>query len=105
MQPNPVKEALEMVSDMEVIEGRLVNKGRFVGDMVHISIVDLAACIRALTAAVTEIDVPELVGQFVNENDSESYPFNGEEYDLKLVTFAFEWLAHHLLSKYPERFK
>jgi hypothetical protein len=38
---------LSMVSDMETIETFVGRKGRFVGDMVHISIADLAALIRA----------------------------------------------------------
>lgn len=35
----------QMVKDMETVETLLGRKGRFVGDMVHISIADLAECI------------------------------------------------------------
>lgn len=35
------------VRDMDTISQFLAPHGRFVGDMVHVSIKDLAACIRA----------------------------------------------------------
>jgi hypothetical protein len=37
---------VKVVDDMETIESLLGRRGRFVGDMVHISIKDLAECIR-----------------------------------------------------------
>lgn len=38
------------------------------------------------------LDAQVFVDEFVARNDSESYPFDGEEYDVNLVKFAFEWL-------------
>ena len=46
---------MKQVNDMETIETLLGRKGRFVGDMVHISIKDLAHCINT-RANVTERD-------------------------------------------------
>jgi len=46
-----MKEIVEMVADMELLDGFLGMKGRFVGDMVHISIADLAQALRELQAA------------------------------------------------------
>lgn len=37
---------LKMVDDMEIIEKFIGSKGRFVGDMVHIKISDLAKAIK-----------------------------------------------------------
>lgn len=51
---------ISMTDDMEVIEKFLLDKGRFVGDMVHISIQDLAKAIRN-TPSIT---VEELEGLF-----------------------------------------
>lgn len=34
----------------------------------------------------------DIVAAFGADNDSEDYPFNGEEYDIELVRFAFCWL-------------
>lgn len=36
----------QRAADMETVETLLGRKGRFVGDMVHISIADLAECIN-----------------------------------------------------------
>ena len=40
---------LKMVDDMEVVEKFIGRKGRFVGDMVHIKISDLAKAIKNRT--------------------------------------------------------
>ena len=41
-----IKEIQKKAKDMETVENFLKRKGRFVGDMVHISIKDLANIIR-----------------------------------------------------------
>jgi hypothetical protein len=43
-----IKQIQKMVKDMETVDNFLKRKGRFVGDMVHISIKDLADIIREL---------------------------------------------------------
>lgn len=50
-----IQETTNMVTHMEIVEGYLGNKGRFVGDMVHISIKDMAdAIIASLASRPTE---------------------------------------------------
>jgi hypothetical protein len=39
-----------------------------------------------------DISADALCHEFAERNDSESYPFKGELYDIELVTFAFKWL-------------
>lgn len=41
----------DMVRDMETVEALLGSKGRFVGDMVHVGIKELAVCARYHRAA------------------------------------------------------
>lgn len=48
---------LQMVNDMETIEKFIGRKGRFVSDMFHISIKDLAKCIRAPVHAPVGDDI------------------------------------------------
>lgn len=70
---------------------------------------DAKAALQAKTVTRSEVDVEELVSKFGDAHDSEDYPFKGEDYDLELLTFAFDWLKHqgHLHSKgllgQPER--
>lgn len=45
---------VSMTKDMEVIDDFLIDRGRYVGDMVHVSIADLAAKIRALKPYPTD---------------------------------------------------
>ena len=47
---------LKMVKDMEVLDKFLKPKGRFVGDMVHISIADLADCFHTRAPQWQTID-------------------------------------------------
>jgi hypothetical protein len=44
-------------------------------------------------------NVQILVDEFVKQNDHEDYPFKGEEYDLKLVQYAFDWLINNTMFK------
>lgn len=46
---------IEMTNNMEIVEKLLMRKGRFVGDMVHISIADLAESIQRLEAEKAEL--------------------------------------------------
>lgn len=62
---------LKIVKDMEVLDKFLKPKGRFVGDMVHISIADLAACIRAASqpeVVTVEYFTEELGVLFTDKN-------------------------------------
>lgn len=44
--------------------------------------------------SVEVVTVQSLVDGFVDQNDKEDYPFKGEEYDIELVTYAFNWLLN-----------
>lgn len=46
MSNDPIQMAKSIYADMEVIESVVKRKGRFVGDMVHIGIADLATALR-----------------------------------------------------------
>lgn len=35
----------------------------------------------------------ELFQRFIKENDSEDYPFKGEEYDMSLIKYVLDWVA------------
>lgn len=40
------------------------------------------------------VDVEDVVAEFCDRHDGGDYPFDGEEYDLNLITFFAEWLEH-----------
>jgi hypothetical protein len=80
----------DMVENMEVVESILGRKGRFVGDMVHISIVDLAECIRKALQqkpAVLEGDLLTWMEKFLSEN-GQSNPASVAEVILSKVKAA-----------------
>lgn len=38
------------------------------------------------------VDTQQILDEFVNHNDSDNYPFDGEEYDLNLAKFVIDYL-------------
>lgn len=56
----------------------------------------------ALSAPTMLVDAEKIVHAFAEDHDSDGFLFNGDEYDIELLKFAFEWFfsgnSHRLQS-------
>lgn len=65
----------------------------------------LEAALQAAIAQPVGVDAISLAQAFCQDNDSDSYPFNGEEYDFELAKYAFEWLLRGTSNRVAELYQ
>lgn len=102
MTSNPIEEAIEAFPHAKIDEAALEYRERVLDwfedhcQTIEDTLTALST-IKDTHVIIAKKDLPEdyaetLATDFASDNDSDDYPFNGEEYDIKLVTFFAEWL-------------